>query len=231
MSYKSTRFIMRVIIRLIAHVEVTDLENMPKTGAYIAVSNHLGRLDALLPYRFSDRLDIIMLIAEKYYENPIFRYLGKQLDGVFIDRFNADVGALREAFSRLKRGGMLAMAPEGTRSPTEGLIEGKPGSGYMAAKAGVPIVPVGITGTEDRLVKQQLLHFRRVQIKARVGKPFSLPPFDSQNREAAVQHATDEIMCQIAALIPPHNRGIYANHPRLAELLSQASPTGDTKTL
>jgi 1-acyl-sn-glycerol-3-phosphate acyltransferase len=231
MSYKSTRFIVRAIIRMIAHVEVTDLDYMPTTGAHIAVSNHLGRLDALMPYRFSDRTDITMLIAEKYYENPIFRWLGKQLDGVFIDRFNADVGALREAFSRLKRGALLVMAPEGTRSPTEGLIEGKPGTGYLAAKAGVPIVPVGITGTEDRLVMQQLRRLRRVQISARVGKPFTLPPFDNKNREMAIQHATDEIMCQIAALIPPHNRGIYANHPRLAELLNQTSTTGEVKQL
>jgi len=115
----------------------------------------------------------------------------------------------------------LVMAPEGTRSPTEGMIEGKPGSGYLAAKAGVPIVPVGITGTEDRLVKQQLRHLRRVQVRARVGKPFTLPPFDNKNREAAVQRATEEIMCQIAALIPPHNRGIYADHPRLVELITQ----------
>jgi 1-acyl-sn-glycerol-3-phosphate acyltransferase len=229
MSFKSTRTLIRMALRLIAKIEVTDLDNMPTSGAMIAVSNHLGRLDALMPYRFSDRLDVTMLIAEKYYENPIFRYLGKQLDGVFIDRFNADVGALREAFTRLKRGGMLVMAPEGTRSATEGLIEGKPGSGYLAAKAGVVIVPVGVTGTEDRLVKQQLRHFRRVQIKARVGKPFTLPPFDNKNREVAVQNATDEIMCRIAALLPEHNRGIYAQHPRLLELLGQASPIGEVK--
>ena len=227
MSYKSTRFIIRTIVRLITHVDATGLDNIPKTGACIAVSNHLGRLDALMPYTFSDRLDITMLIAEKYYENPIFRYLGKQLDGVFVDRFNADVGALREVFNRLKRGTLLVMAPEGTRSPTEGMIEGKPGSGYLAAKAGVPIVPVGVTGTEDRLVKQQLTRFRRVQIRARVGKTFTLPPFDNKNREAAVKFATDEIMCQIAALIPPHNRGIYADHPRLAELLRQTSTSGE----
>jgi len=229
MSYKSTRFLVRMIIPLIAHIEASGLENMPTTGACIAVSNHLGRVDALMPYRFSDRTDLTMLIAEKYYANPIFRWLGKQLDGVFIDRFNADVGALREIFNRLKRGGMLVMAPEGTRSPTEGLIEGKPGTGYLAVKAGVPIVPVGITGTEDRLVKQQLSHFRRIRIKARVGKPFTLPPFDNKNRDAAIQKATEEIMCQIAALIPPHNRGIYADHPRLAELLRQASPSGEEK--
>lgn len=229
MSYKSTRSLIRLVIRLITNIEVTDLENMPLSGAYIAVSNHLGRLDAMMPYRFSDRTDITMLIAEKYYTNPIFRILGKQMDGVFIDRFNADVGPLREAFNRLRRGGLLAMAPEGTRSSTEGLIEGKPGSGYLAAKAGVPIVPVGITGTEDRLVMQQLRRFRRVQIKARVGKPFILPPYDNKNREAVIQHATDEIMCQIAALIPPHNRGIYADHPRLVELLNQPSPTGEVK--
>lgn len=229
MSFKSTRIFIRLFLRLVARIEVMDIDNIPSSGALIAVSNHLGRLDALMPYRFSDRIDITMMIAEKYYDNPFFRYLGKQLDGVFIDRFNADVGALREAFSRLKRGGLLVMAPEGTRSNTEGLIEGKPGSGYLAAKAGVPIVAVGVTGTEDRLVKQQLRHLRRVRVKARVGKPFTLPPFDNKNREAAIQYATDEIMCQIAALLPAHNRGIYTNHPRLLELLGQASPIGEVK--
>lgn len=231
MSFKSTRTLIRLILRLIAKIEVIDIENMPTSGAIIGVSNHLGRLDALMPYRFSDRTDITMMIAEKYYENPIFRFLGKQLDGVFIDRFNADVGALREAFSRLKRGTLLVMAPEGTRSPTEGLIEGKPGSGYLALKAGVPLVPVGVTGTEDRLVKQQLRHFKRVKIQARVGKPFTLPPFDNKNREAAIQQATDEIMCQIAALLPEHNRGIYADHPRLLELLGQAPVIHEAKVL
>jgi 1-acyl-sn-glycerol-3-phosphate acyltransferase len=231
MSFKSTRTLIRLGLRLIAKIEVIDIENMPTSGAIIGVSNHLGRLDALMPYRFSDRTDITMMIAEKYYENPIFRYLGKQLDGVFIDRFNADVGALREAFSRLKRGALLVMAPEGTRSPTEGLIEGKPGSGYLALKAGVPLVPVGVTGTEDRLVKQQLRHFKRVKIQARVGKPFTLPPYDNKNREAAIQQATDEIMCQIAVLLPEHNRGVYADHPRLQELLGQAPVIHEAKVL
>ena len=221
MSYKSTRTMIRLILRLIADITVIDMDNMPPTGPLLGMSNHLGRIDALMPYKFSDRTDITMLIAEKYYENPIFRYLGKQLDGVFIDRFNADVGALREAFTRLKRGELLVVAPEGTRSPTEGLIEGKPGGGYLAAKAGVPIVPVGVTGTEDRLVKQQLKHFRRAKVVARVGKTFTLPPFNNKNRAACIQYATEEIMCRIAMLIPEHNRGIYADHPRLKELLAQ----------
>lgn len=226
MSYKSTRALIHLIVPLFAHIDVEGLDNISPTGPLIAVSNHLGRMDALMPYLFSNRLDITMLIAEKYYDNLIFRYLGKQLNGIFIDRFNADVGALRETFNRLKRGSLVVMAPEGTRSPNEGLIEGRLGSGYLAAKAGVPLIPVGVTGTEDRLVKQQLSHFRRVQIRGRIGKAFTLPTFDARNRDAAVQHACDEIMCQIAALLPPHNRGIYANHPRLQELLSQAPNAG-----
>ena len=231
MSYKSTRSLIRLFLHLVAKMDVTGLENIPTSGATIAVSNHLGRLDALMPYTFSDRLDITMMIAEKYYANPIFRFLGKQLDGVFIDRFNPDVGALREVFNRLKRGDLLVMAPEGTRSPTEALIEGRPGSGYLAVKAGVPIVPVGITGTEDHLVVQQLGRLRRVRITARVGKLFRLPPFDNKHREEVVQHATEEIMCQIAALLPPHNRGIYANHPRLAELLKQPQSVAEMKSI
>jgi 1-acyl-sn-glycerol-3-phosphate acyltransferase len=132
---------------------------------------------------------------------------------------------MREAMKRLKKGGILVMAPEGTRSPTGALIEGRAGSGYLAAKTGVPIVPVGVTGSEDKVVFPRLRHFRRAIIVARVGKPFTLPPLKGEGREAAMQRDTDEIMCRIAALLPPACRGVYTDHPRLKELLAEAGPT------
>ena len=95
------------------------------------------------------------------------------------------------------------------------------GVSYLAAKMGFPLVPVGIAGTYDEIFFVQLKHFHRPHINIHIGPMFSLPPLpaESQGREEALKTDTDEIMCQIAAQLPPENRGFYADHPRLKELL------------
>lgn len=214
-------FIIHLIVRLVARVEVIGRENVPPKGAFIAASNHLGRLDAILPYELSQRRDMILLVAEKYRKNFFFRWMVKQLDGIYIERFNADFTALRATLRRLQQGEILVLAPEGTRSKSEALIEARLGTGYLAARANVPILPVAVTGSEDRVVKARLRRLRRAQITVRAGKPFTLPPLQGQDREAALQSYTDEIMCQIAALLPEQYRGVYANHPRLKKILQE----------
>jgi 1-acyl-sn-glycerol-3-phosphate acyltransferase len=120
----------------------------------------------------------------------------------------------------MKAGGILVIAPEGTRSKSEALAEGKPGVAYLAMKAGVPIVPIALTGTEDRLVLARLKHLKKSEIKIVIGPAFTLPPVKGRDRDAALRQYTDEIMCRIGALLPEKYRGVYAQHPRLKELLS-----------
>jgi 1-acyl-sn-glycerol-3-phosphate acyltransferase len=222
MAHPIFRFLfslMRLLMRLFVRVEVSNIEVTRQTGSLIVAGNHLGRLDPFLVYAVLDRKDIIMLVAEKYQKSAILRWAVKQVDGIFVDRFNADFHALRLVLKRLKDGGLLVMSPEGTRSTTGGLIEGRLGAAYLAAKSGLPIVPVAEYGGEDRRVIECLRHFRRVDIHIRLGEPFTLPPIPVRDREAALQQYTDEIMCRIAALLPKDYRGVYADHPMLMEML------------
>jgi 1-acyl-sn-glycerol-3-phosphate acyltransferase len=198
------------------------MDKLPREGSYIAAANHLGVLDALLTYHLIDRRDIILLVAEKYQKYAIFRWLVREMNAVWLDRYNADVGALRVALRRLQVGGVLAIAPEGTRSPTGELIEAHPGVSYLAAKSGVPLVPVAVTGSEDANVKSHLLRLKRAQVVIRVGEPFHLLPPDREGREATLERYTDELMCRIAILLPESYRGYYADHPRLRELEADA---------
>ena len=122
---------------------------------YVIAANHIGRLDAALPYYVLDRPDIIMVVAEKYEKYAVFRWLVKITNGMFIDRYNADIRAIRETLRRLQPGQILTITPEGTRSKSGNLIQAKPGGIYLAWKAGVPILPVAITGTEDAVVKDR----------------------------------------------------------------------------
>ena len=219
MAFWFARSLIKLIIRLTCRLEIHSLDRLPKTGAFAVASNHLGRLDPLLVYYLLDRRDIIMLVAEKYRENALARWFVRQLDGIFVDRFEADFRAVREALTRLRSGGLLVLAPEGTRSPTGALIEGHHGISYLAAKAGVPIYPVGITGTQDRAVLAHFKRLRRARVVGVVGEPFTLPGISRQARDETLEAYTGEIMCRIAALIPPEYRGVYADHPRLRELL------------
>jgi 1-acyl-sn-glycerol-3-phosphate acyltransferase len=120
----------------------------------------------------------------------------------------------------LQAGGVLTMAPEGTRSESGMLQEAHWGAAFLAAKAGVPVVPVGVVGTYDKLVVERLKRFKRLQVQVRIGKTYTLPPLKPGDREAQLQQYTDEIMCQIAALLPEELRGFYADHPRLTEILN-----------
>jgi 1-acyl-sn-glycerol-3-phosphate acyltransferase len=222
MNYKTLRSIVRFFMKLIANIEVHDLEKLPK-GNLIAAANHLGRLDTAILLCIIDREDIIMPVAEKYRNHPLFGAIGRTVNAIWLNRFETDYSALREILARMQRGGMLVIAPEGTRSKTEALQEGKMGVAFLAGKSGYPVLPVAVTGTEDRAIMDNLRHFRRSKIVVRAGDPFyvQLPP--GKGREEVMHQATDEIMCRIGALLPEKYRGVYANHSRLKELLAQQS--------
>jgi 1-acyl-sn-glycerol-3-phosphate acyltransferase len=221
MLYSLVTFLMRAILRVIACVSVYGAENLPTNiNTYVAVSNHIGRLDPAFVYYLLNRRDIIMLVAEKYKEHNWSRLLAQAVNGIFVDRFNADLNAMREVLRRIKQGGVAVVAPEGTRSPTTSLIQGWDGASYIAAKAGLPILPVGITGSGDKEVVERLKHFKRLQVTVRVGSTFTLPPLEPKTRDEQLARYTEEIMCRIAAELPESYRGIYAEHPRLKDLLA-----------
>ena len=218
-GYSFACFLARLVVRLVTRLEIQGLDNLPASGSLVVASNHLGRLDPAIAYCILNRTDIIMLVAEKYRKIPLVPWLVKQLDGIWVDRFNADMGAVRQALFRLRKGGVLVLAPEGTRSKTGALVQGWTGASYLAAKAGAPIVPVALIGTQDKVVAANLRRFKRSPVLARAGEPFTLPAIPIKDRDTALEAYTDEIMCRIAALLPPAYRGVYSDHPRLKELL------------
>ena len=221
MTFKLVRFIIRIVMKLIARIEVRNAENIP-SGNFIMASNHLGRLDSAVLLYIFDREDIIMPVAEKYKNHPIFGVIGRAANAVWLNRFETDFHALREMLKRMKEGGMLVIAPEGTRSKTGALQPGKAGVSYLAAKSGYPVLPVALTGTEDRYVVEQLKRFRRIHITATAGKLMTLEMPQGKNREQILDEQTEEIMCQIAALLPKGYHGVYADSPRLKELMENA---------
>ena len=213
------RSIIRTLVQLVATVEVFDEENLRESGSYAFATNHLGLLDALLAYYVLERSDFFIPVAKKWEEYAFLRWLGKHVNFVFIDRFNPDIRALRLILKRMDAGEVLIIAPEGTRSKTETLAEGKDGVSYLASKSQFPVIPVALTGTQDRIFFGNLKRFKRTAVTVTIGNEFTLPPLPRKNKDVALQKYTDEIMCNIAAILPKEYRGFYAEYPRVQELL------------
>lgn len=208
-------------LNILCQVRIEGEENIPRTGAAIVAINHLGFLDPALGYLAIRRPDLTGWVANKHKKNPLYSYFIKSANGIWLDRENVDMQALRKALQALKDGRIFGLAPEGTRSPTGAMIQAKEGASYLAVSSGAPIIPAAVTGTEDSA--GDWLHFQKPRITMKIGKPFHLPALERGTKQEALARGTDEIMCQIAALLPLEYRGVYADHPRLKELLANSA--------
>ncbi len=131
------------------------------------------------------------------------------MGGIPIDREIADFTAFRAAQEALREGKILAVAPEGTRTRDGHLIQAKPGVAMLAMKAGVPILPIVYYGHED--YSANLKKLKRTPMAIKVGEPFRLELNGHNRGKDILQEVADEIMIEIARLLPEEYRGYYTD--------------------
>lgn len=217
------RSIISWLMKYLTRTKFIGVENIPPTGGVLLACNHMSRMDIPVLFLTPNRPEMTALVTTKYLKYPLLRWFIVTAEGIWLDRDTADFSAFRNAVKALSDGKALGIAPEGTRSQTGQLIEGKPGTALLALRTGVPIIPVAIVGTEDSV--SQLRRLKRPQISAEYGEPIIPPQLDRNNREGQLQILTDEIMCRIATMMPQKYHGFYADHPRLKELLAEREKT------
>lgn len=186
--------------------EVVGLHHLPATGPYLVVVNHLSIADPPMVF-INIKQKMVMFAADKWARVPGIRQLAEAVGVIWVARGEADLTAIKAALNVLKSGGIMGMAPEGTRSRTGALQAAKTGAAYLADRAGVPIVPIAITGTEA--FQANLKRWRRTPVRFVVGAPFHLPP-NGRAKGEALEAYTTLIMGRLAALLPPAYRGVYA---------------------
>jgi len=206
--YRFFQKIFKFIFWVVAKVEIQGMENFPESGPYILAANHLTLLDAPLIFSIAPKKTIVFA-ADKWERVFFVGWLIRQIDGIFVNRGEVDRRALSAALKILKNGGGLGIAPEGTRSDTGGLMRGKPGIVYIAAKAKSPILPIGISGQVD--FHKKILRLQRLHLRVNIGQLMYLPPTSGLDKHEQLQAQTDQIMVAIAKLIDPGLRGIYAD--------------------
>lgn len=200
-------------------LDVEGADNLPRKGACMVTAAHTSRLDTIFLMVASKRRDGIPLVATEYKKSV----MGPLLNGVgviWIDRSGTDFKALQQVGEYLKKGWMLGIAPEGKRSKTKTLLQGKLGAALIARKFKTPVIPVALEGSTEMWC--WFKRFKKMRVTVRFGEQFYVPERGpEEHNKAWLNRATDEIMCRIAVLLPPERWGYYAEHPRLQELLAE----------
>lgn len=208
------RRIARPIFRLLFHalgrVKILGKQNIPSDEACLIAINHISIFEPPLVLSFWPKAPEAVGAIELWSRRGQ-SFLVKIYGGIPVNRGQFDRELMTTLLNVLRSGRSLVIAPEGGRSHQPGMKRALPGVAYLAEKAGVRIIPVGIFGsTEDFL--NRALHGKRPTIGMNIGKPFQLPAIESlgSERRSARQNNADLVMMEIAKLLPPEYHGVYA---------------------
>ncbi len=145
--YWSVRAVMRFFIRLYLRLESHGSEQVPRTGGCILTPNHVSFLDPpIVGCGLAHRM-VHFMARDSLFKAPVLGWWYRKIGTISIDRSKGDLAALRSAISDLRRGKVVCLFPEGTRSINGELQQPKGGVGFLIARANVPVVPVYLDGT------------------------------------------------------------------------------------
>jgi 1-acyl-sn-glycerol-3-phosphate acyltransferase len=198
----------RMLFHILSRVELQGFNHIPEEGGYLVTGNHVSLYDPAFVLAFWPQ-DLEAAGAAAILDRPGQNILMRFYGGIPVHRGQVDRTLLHAMIDRLKSGLPVYIAPEGTRSHTPGMQQAHHGAAYVVAKAEVPVVPVGMIGTED--IFTSLRQGVRAKLGMLVGQPIKLPPINTraENRRQALRANTDVIMKAIADLLPVEYRGLY----------------------
>ncbi len=204
--YWVLKFVLRPLLTPIFRPWVRGGHHVPATGGAILASNHLSFSDSVfLPIVLRRR--VTFLAKKEYFTGPglkgrLQRVFFTGVGGVPVDRSGgeASLAALETGLRVLRRGQLLGLYPEGTRSPDARLYRGKTGVARLALDSRVPVIPVAMIGTDKvQPIGAKLPSIRRVGII--IGRPLDFSRYEGLNDDRFVLRSiTDEIMYELMRL-------------------------------
>ncbi|MGW8225691.1 MAG: lysophospholipid acyltransferase family protein [Anaerolineales bacterium] len=207
-EYWAAMLTARGLTRLLCRIDDQSLKAIPQQGPLILVCNHINGIELAVVFpRLHPRIFSGYAKSETW-DNPILGPIFNIWEIIPIQRGQPDITALRQGLQVLEDGKILAITPEGTRSGDGRLQQGHPGVVMLALHSGAPILPMVYYGNE--LFYKNIRRMRRTDFHIRVGRPFKIEIPGRVTTEMRRQ-ITDEIMYQLALLLPPQNRGYYSD--------------------
>jgi 1-acyl-sn-glycerol-3-phosphate acyltransferase len=195
----------KAIFGAVGRTSVEGIENLPASGPFILAVNHLSMADVPLALTVMPRRTII-LANERLRRSPLLHwFVGRMGQAIYVTKRGDAAAALQQALQVLRDGGVIALAPEGTRN-RGGLGRAETGVAWLAQKAGVPVVPYVAWGQERW--RERFRSVAPLDIHVRIGSP--LPPPSGAAEDAALRQYADDVMQALAAMLPETYRGVYA---------------------
>ncbi len=209
LAYHVVTTTIRFLTDVICRVDDAQLERVPKCGPLILIGNHVNFMEAPVLFTHLQPRRMTGFAKAENWDNPLTRTLANLWQGIPLRRGEADVSAFRQALAALDAGYVLGVTPEGTRSGHGRLQRGRPGVTLLALRTCAAVLPLVCYGHE--MVWKNLARLRRTDFHIVVGQPFHLVPDGRKVTRLIRQHMVDEIMYQMAALLPARYRGAYAD--------------------
>ena len=197
------------LARLLCRVDDAQLARVPTHGPLILVANHVNFLDAPVMFTHLYPRPLTGFAKIETWDNPAMAFLFDLFGAIPLRRGEADMGAIRRGLAVLQAGHILAVAPEGTRSGHGRLQRGHPGVTMLALRSSAPLLPLAYYGGEA--FRRNVSRLQRTDFRMVVGKPFYLDAHGDKVTREVRQQMADEIMYQLAALLPLSYRGHYSN--------------------
>jgi len=201
-------------MRLMCRIDAAELQKVPRQGPLLLVCNHINFLEVPLLYTHLQPRPVTGFAKSETWDNP---WMGRLFDlwgAIPIRRGEADLLAIQQGLQALQQGKILAVAPEGTRSGNGCLQRGHAGVVTLAQRSQAPLLPLVYFGSET--YREDFKRLRRTEFHIRVGRPFRLRSKAGEINRQMRQKIADEIMYQLAVLLPPKYRGEYADLSRLS---------------
>jgi 1-acyl-sn-glycerol-3-phosphate acyltransferase len=202
---EAVRWGFRAALKVSCRPTVTGLENVPRTGGFIVASNHLSFLDSVILQALMPRM-VHFFAKSEYFTQPGLK--GRVMKGFFEsvgsipvqrDQQAASVAALDQLVELVEAGAGVGIYPEGTRSRDGRLYKGRTGVGWLALATGMPVVPVGLRGT-DRLQPPGTNRVIPHHFSLTVGEPLQFEHLGRRHPLPPRKQATAQVMGAIAAL-------------------------------
>lgn len=206
---------LKTLLRMVCRIDVKQLDNIPLSGPLILVGNHINFMDAPILFAYLAPRPVTALAKVETWQNPLTAFLFDIWEAIPIRRGEADLAAFQAARKALAAGKLLIVAPEGTRSGNGVLGRGLPGAAVLALRCGAPLLPVVHNGIEH--FWQNVRSLRTTCVNFTVGNPFRLDIGDEKPNRQISENISEEIMYQIAALLPERYRGVYGDLSRATQ--------------
>ncbi|MFC2028504.1 lysophospholipid acyltransferase family protein [Chloroflexota bacterium] len=205
---------------IICRISIEGLQKIPSKGPLILYGNHTGTIEVPILFVVVQPRVITGLAKVESWDNPVLSWLFDLFGFIPVRRGELDLDAFKRSINWLKDSHIIGISPEGTRNRDGILLKAHPGIVTLALRSGALLMPVAHWGGEK--LRSNIKKFKRTEFNIKVGEQYRIQIGDTKLDRKVRQQIVDEMMFELADLLPEEYRGVYIDRvPRTNRYLKR----------